>query len=97
MRENSPYPNLDLLFDGYLNQDYELFGEKIGDVLRVYCKEITPSMRQSAILEMEKFKASHIDDLEEAFELAYEREISIKSHGYTAESFFDELCRLLRG
>ena len=95
MAEATQYPNLRLLFDGYLNQDYDLHGKTYADVVRVYRSEIDERMRLEAIAEIETFQTQHKLDLPRAFESNFEREISITSHGYTAQSFLDELKRLL--
>ncbi|MCC8404374.1 hypothetical protein LJ655_21240 [Paraburkholderia sp. MMS20-SJTN17] len=89
------YPNLRLLFDGYLNQDYDLHGETYADVVRAYRSEIDEGMRLEAIAEIERFQAQHRLDLASAFESNFERELSITSRDYTAQSFLDELKRLL--
>jgi len=89
------YPNLQFLFDAYLNQDYDLYGEKISDVLRVYRSEIDESMRLGAITEIETFKSEHREDLASAFESNFEQQISLAPSGYTAQSFLEELKRLL--
>jgi hypothetical protein len=89
------YPNLQLLFDAYLNQDYDLHGETITEVIRVYRADLDEAMRQGAIAEIERWMREHRQDLASAFEACFEREISITSHGYTAPSFFEELERVL--
>jgi hypothetical protein len=95
MAEEVEYPNLRLLFDGYLNQDYDLYGATYADVVRAYRSEIDEGMRLEAIAEVERFQARHQLDLARAFEANFEREISNTSRGYTAQSFLDELKRLL--
>jgi hypothetical protein len=89
------YPNLQLLVDAYLNQDYDLHGETIADVLRVYRDDLNEEMRRAAVAEVEEWSFAHRQDMASAFESFFEREISVTSHGYKAQSFLDELKRVL--
>ncbi|EDZ99008.1 hypothetical protein BH160DRAFT_5698 [Burkholderia sp. H160] len=95
MAGETEYPNLRLLFDGYLNQDYDLHGETYADAVRAYRSDIDEGMRLEAIAEVERFQTQHRLDLARAFESNFEREISFTSRGYTAQSFLEELKRLL--
>ena len=89
------YPNLQLLFDGYLNQDCDLHEETIAEVIRVYCMDLDETMRRAVIAEIERWMREHRRDVASAFEICFERELSITSCGYTAQSFFEELERVL--
>lgn len=89
------YPNLQLLFDAYLNQDYDLHGETIAEVIRVYCTDLDETMRRAVTAEIDSWMQEHRQDLASAFEARFEQEISITSHGYTAQSFLNELKRVL--
>ncbi|HLX02988.1 MAG TPA: contact-dependent growth inhibition system immunity protein [Trinickia sp.] len=96
MKREESYPNLCLFFDGYLNQDYRYLDESVNGVIEIYKKSITPSMRRSAISEIDDFKNNYSNNLDDAFEDVFGQEISIKKMGFIASSFLDELKKLLQ-
>ncbi|MBN3806865.1 hypothetical protein GXB81_28010 [Paraburkholderia sp. Ac-20336] len=94
--ENNPsYPNLDILFGGYLNQDYHYHADSIEEIVSIYKNGITPEMRQSAIDEINRLAASCGENLDSAFYEKYGQDFNPKLWGHTTASFLDELKRLL--
>jgi hypothetical protein len=97
MNSNSQYPNLDLLFGGYLNQDSELWGDTIEKIVTCYKNGINPDMRQAVLLEIDDFRRTYVDDLDAAFEAAYGYDFGPELWGYTTTaSFLDDLKKLLQ-
>ncbi|HLX01879.1 MAG TPA: contact-dependent growth inhibition system immunity protein [Trinickia sp.] len=96
MKSDQTYPELDQLFGGYLNQDYYYIGETIEEIVTCYKNEITPSMRQAVLAEIEKFKREHSEDLDAEFYKIYGCAFNPKLWGHTTASFFDEMKHILQ-
>jgi hypothetical protein len=95
MPKKSSFPELNIFFSGYLNQDYSYHGETIEEVIDVYRKNLPLERRWAAISEVEKFESEYAKNLEEMFSELYEREVSISAWGYTTKSFLKEFKRRL--
>ncbi|WP_322010975.1 contact-dependent growth inhibition system immunity protein [Paraburkholderia sp. J12] len=94
MKDKSSYPELNHFFGAYLNQDYDLAGETIEEIVECYKQGTPPDAHKRMLFEMEHFKSEY-PDLDEAFEETYGNDFSPELWGYTTASFFDELKRLL--
>ncbi len=96
MKTQSKYPQLDHLIGAYLNQDYEISGDTIDEVVACYAKDRTPSDHQVLLDDIERFSHEHEHDLDEAFVAAYGFDFDPALWGLTTAAFFVELQRMLR-
>ncbi|WP_368623468.1 contact-dependent growth inhibition system immunity protein [Paraburkholderia sp. BR13444] len=94
MRETS-YPELNQLFGVYLNQDFDIWGETIPDIVACYKRDSPVADHQSMLAEIERFEKEHQHDLDVAFDQMYGHEFSPVPWGHTTASFLEELKRLL--
>jgi len=91
----SPYPNLDFLIHGYFNEDFDLWGDNVPEIVSCFKKESDKSLHQLIIDEIDRFKLDHVVNLNENFEEIYGLYVDPEPWGYTTVSFLDELKRLL--
>ncbi|MGF6293744.1 contact-dependent growth inhibition system immunity protein [Paraburkholderia youngii] len=83
-----------IFFGAYLNQDYELSGDTIAEVVECYKQGTPVDAHERMLSEMGRFKREHPDP-DRAFEETYGQDFSPDLWGRTAASFFEELTRLL--
>jgi hypothetical protein len=93
--QNYEYPELNQLFGVYLNQDFDLWGESIQEIVACYKRDSPVADHKSMVKEIDKFRAMHPHDLDEAFDSLYGHEFLPEPWGYTTDSFLKELQRLL--
>ncbi|MGF6263415.1 hypothetical protein OKW49_004343 [Paraburkholderia youngii] len=63
MTVEAEFPNFQMLVDAYLNWNYDLLGETIADVLRVYLADLDEEMRLGAVAEIEEWSFAHRQQL----------------------------------
>jgi len=94
MRGNH-YPLMIELFDGYLHQDYEIYGDTFEEVVDYYKRMNPRSMCLDLVFEIDVFMAEHPDDLNLAFKLNFKPQINHTYRWHTTFSFLEWLKRLL--
>ncbi|MFT4067187.1 contact-dependent growth inhibition system immunity protein [Paraburkholderia sp.] len=95
MENESPYPNLDLLIHGYFNQDFDLWGDNVQEIISCFKEENDQTLHTLITGEIDRFKRDHSANLDEYFEEKYGFYVDPEPWGYTIASFLDELKRLL--
>jgi hypothetical protein len=83
------------LFGAYLNQDYAFWGDSIERVVDCYRRDSTPHQVASLVEELRRFRASHPDNLDAAFQSAHGFDVDPALWASTTSSFFDDLVRQL--
>ncbi|MFT4064979.1 contact-dependent growth inhibition system immunity protein [Paraburkholderia sp.] len=89
------YFNLDQLIGVYFNEDFDYWGNTIEELVRACASASTPEMINATVAEIDQFKSDHAGNLDAAFEENFGRQFDPTLWGHTAESFLDELKRLL--
>ncbi|MCC8401172.1 hypothetical protein LJ655_04555 [Paraburkholderia sp. MMS20-SJTN17] len=92
---SSRYPKMYQLFGAYLNQDFDLWGDTIPEVVSCYKRDCPRESHLEMINEINSFMSEHLDDLDSAFEKDYGQDFDPELWGYTTTSFLHELKRLL--
>jgi hypothetical protein len=96
LKRRSAYPELDHLLHAYFNEDFDLWGHTIEEIVGCYKRE-SPAEGQHALCdEITRFMRAHRADLDAAFLKAYPNEVDPSGWGHTTASFLAELDRLLR-
>ncbi|WP_149136849.1 contact-dependent growth inhibition system immunity protein [Cupriavidus campinensis] len=90
------YPQLWHLIIGYFNEDADMWGENIEEIVETYMRQSDPDMRKSVMREIEDIKADHPFDLDAAFENLFGGEPDPALWGCTTQSFLNEIARVLR-
>ncbi|WP_206999977.1 contact-dependent growth inhibition system immunity protein [Trinickia mobilis] len=90
------YPELNHLFGVYLNQDFDIWGDSLRDIIDCYKRNSPTEDQKSMLIEIDTFKKAHPTDLDEAFDAMYGHEFWPVPWGYTTDSFLEELKRLLQ-
>jgi len=85
----SPYPQLDHLVHAYLNQDYEISGSTIEEVVNCYQQDRDEKDRSRLLDDMEHFRQAHPENLDEAFLEAYGFDFDPRLWDLTTSAFFD--------
>ncbi|KAB0633354.1 contact-dependent growth inhibition system immunity protein [Burkholderia latens] len=88
-------PHMYEIFGAYFNQDFDIWGNTIDEIVKCYKDDSTASDRSELILEIDQFIAEHPRDLESAFYANYNNGFDPVLWGYNAASFLEELKRLL--
>ncbi|MBB5419875.1 hypothetical protein QF000_003127 [Paraburkholderia atlantica] len=89
------YPKMYQLFGAYLNEDFDIWGDTIPDIIACYKRDCPRESHLEMVHEINSFMSEHRDDLDSAFKNDYGRDFSPELWGYTTASFLDELKRLL--
>jgi hypothetical protein len=95
MTHEESYPQFHTLFGAYLNQDSDLWGDTLEEVVFCFKRDSAPQEIADTLLEIEKFKKETGENLDEKFYAAYGFDFNPVLWGYTTASFLDELKRLL--
>jgi hypothetical protein len=90
------YPELDQLFGAYFNQDFELWGETIEQIVAAYMDGATMDRREALLKEIDSFTQDHPGDLDAAFSARYGFDFDPAPWGHTTLSFLQRLQQLLR-
>lgn len=96
MSDRSHYPDLSHFFGAYLNQDYELSGGTIEEIVSCYQTETSEAVHHDLLAEIDRIKNAHPKDLDEEFLKLFGSDFSPELWGYTTASLLDELARLLQ-
>jgi hypothetical protein len=89
------YPRMYELFGAYFNQDSDLWGDTIPEIISCYKNDSPIEYQREIINEINSFINEHPSDLDSAFERDYGSGFDPHLWGHTAASFLDELKRLL--
>ncbi|EDZ98811.1 hypothetical protein BH160DRAFT_5872 [Burkholderia sp. H160] len=95
MMNEELYPQFYVLFGGYLNQDSDLWGNNLEEVVSCYKRDSSPEEIAEALCEIEKFKKEAGESLDKKFYETYGFNFNPILLGYTTISFLEELKRLL--
>jgi hypothetical protein len=82
------------LFGAYLNQDFDLWGDTLAEIVGCYKRDSPPEYHREIVGEIDSFIREHPMDLDSAFERDYGGGVDPVLWGYTTASFFDELKRI---
>ncbi|MBB5510307.1 contact-dependent growth inhibition system immunity protein [Paraburkholderia atlantica] len=96
MNENPLYPELNQLFGVYLNEDCSYWGSTIEAIVGCYKRDSSTESIKGILVEIERFRKAHSDNLDTAFEEAYGSQFDPKLWSHTTASFLDKLQRVLR-
>lgn len=91
-----PYPELDQLLHVHFGQDYDIWGNTIGELVGCYKRDSPVSDHQILRDEIARFRQAHPNDLDEAFLAAYKNAFNPPLWNHTTDSFLTEVDRLLR-
>jgi hypothetical protein len=83
------------LFGAYLNQDFDLWGDTLEEIVGCYKRDSLPEHHREIIGEIDLFVTEHPMDLDSAFKRGYRTGFDPVLWGYTITSFFEELKKLL--
>ncbi|APA87261.1 hypothetical protein BJG93_17130 [Paraburkholderia sprentiae WSM5005] len=89
------YPKMYQLFGAYLNEDSDIWGDTIPEIIACYKRDCPRESHLEMVHEINSFMSEHPQDLDTAFKKDYGQDFSPKLWGYTTASFLDELKRLL--
>jgi hypothetical protein len=89
------YPRLYEIFGAYFNEDFDIWGDSIEEIVACYKRDSQRKCHIEMIREIDCFVEEHSGDLDSAFNREYGRDFNPLLWGYTVASFFDELKRLL--
>ncbi|MBN3805260.1 hypothetical protein GXB81_19720 [Paraburkholderia sp. Ac-20336] len=95
MKTESAYPNLDFLIHSYFNEDFDLWGDNVPEIVSCFKKESDKALHKLVMEEIDRFKSDHSGNLNENFDAIYGLYVDPEPWGYTIASFLDELKRLL--
>ena len=96
MTIKSDYPRLDHFFGAYLNQDYQLSGDTIEEVVDSYMQDTSAEHHSELSDEITRFCRAHPDDLDAALSASYGFHFDPSLWEHTAASFFQLVQRLLK-
>ncbi|MBN3804307.1 hypothetical protein GXB81_14785 [Paraburkholderia sp. Ac-20336] len=89
------YPRMHELFGAYFNQDFDLWGNTIPEIISCYKRDSPRDYHYEMIKEINLFMDEHPVDLDSAFEKNYNNGFYPKLWGHTTASFLNELKWLL--
>jgi hypothetical protein len=89
------YSNLDQLMWGYFNEDSELWGETVPEIVSEYNNGINSSTRAEILKEIDSLMSENERNLDEYFDLTYGSQFSPEPWGYTTASFLEEVKGIL--
>ncbi|MBB5412997.1 hypothetical protein OKW30_006245 [Paraburkholderia sp. Clong3] len=95
MMNEESYPQFYVLFGGYLNQDSDLWGDTLEQVVSCFKGDSSTEEIAETLREIDKYKKEAGENLDQKFYEDYGFNFHPKLWGYTTASFFDELKRLL--
>ncbi|MEX3855832.1 hypothetical protein QF001_006721 [Paraburkholderia youngii] len=95
MIDETSYPQFYALFGGYLNQDSDLWGDTLEEIVSCFKRDSSPEEIQDTLAEIEKFRQEAGEKLDEKFDEACGYDFDPVLWGYTTSTFFDELARIL--
>jgi hypothetical protein len=91
------YPRMYEIFGAYLNQDFDIWGDTVEEIVSCYKEDSSHAHHKEMIDEINCFINEHPTDLDLAFERNYNNGFNPKLWGYiTTASFLDDLKKLLQ-
>src|SRR4051812_44972799 len=96
MTSESKYPELDQMFGAYFNQDFDLWGDTIEEIVASYKDGTSRQQREGLLEEIDRFVGEYPDDLDAQLSARYGYDFDPVPWGHTARSFLDEVQRILR-
>jgi hypothetical protein len=97
MADASTFPELDQLFGVYFNQDFELWGDTIEEIVAAYSKDMSSERRGGLHHEIDTYIQAHPSDLDNAFAARYGFDFDPAPWGHTTLSFLRRLQELTSG
>ncbi|MCC8391206.1 hypothetical protein LJ656_01280 [Paraburkholderia sp. MMS20-SJTR3] len=96
MIDEKSYPQFYILFGGYLNQDSDLWGETVEEVVLCFKRASSPNEIKATLAEIEKFKSESGEKIDEIFSEAYGDEFDPILWKYESTNhFLEELKKIL--
>ncbi|SEC64993.1 contact-dependent growth inhibition system immunity protein [Paraburkholderia caballeronis] len=89
------YENLNQLIRGRFNEDFDLWGNSIPELVLSFKNGCPRSMIDATAFEIDQFKTDNAGNLDAAFEREFGKQCSPPLWGHTTDSFLEELKRLL--
>ncbi|MGF6263563.1 hypothetical protein OKW50_000262 [Paraburkholderia youngii] len=89
------YENLFQLICGRFHEDFDLFGNRIEELVLSFTCECTPEEINATVAEIDRFKSDHSGNLDAAFEETFGYQCDPTLWDKTTESFLDKPKRLL--
>ena len=88
MADASKFPELDELFGVYFNQDFDLWGDTIEEIVAAYSKDTIRERRDALHNEVDIYVEAHPSDLDSAFTARYGFDFDPAPwvHGYRANA-----------
>jgi len=96
MIDEKSYPQFHTLFGAYLNQDADLWGETLEEVVSCFTRDSSFEEIQQTLAEIEKIKKEAGGELDKIFYDAYGFDFNPILWGYTTFQFFEKLKELLK-
>ncbi|MCC8391208.1 hypothetical protein LJ656_01290 [Paraburkholderia sp. MMS20-SJTR3] len=96
MINDNSYRQFYTLFGAYLNQDSDMWGDTLAEVVVSFKKDSTPRQLEATLVEIDKFKEEAGIHLGEIFHEAYGFDFNPILWGYSSTNhFFDDLKKIL--
>ncbi|NML34805.1 contact-dependent growth inhibition system immunity protein [Paraburkholderia antibiotica] len=95
MKYNDRYLVLSNFLEGYLGEEFELWGNTIEEIVAAYKRESQPLERLILVGQIDQFCRDHAANLDTAFKAAYGLTFNPVRWGHTTASFLEEVMRLL--
>ncbi|MBB5456624.1 contact-dependent growth inhibition system immunity protein [Paraburkholderia sp. Cpub6] len=95
MVDDEEYGDLTGLIRSRFHEDFDLFGNSLEELVSSYTEKMSKSDIDTLISDIDSFKAHYPDTLESEFKQRFGRQFDPVLWGYTADSFLDEVKRLL--
>ncbi len=92
----SKYRYLDNLIYSYFNQDSDLDGDTMDDLVNAFRSSSSEQEKKSLIKDIQDFQSDNTDMMEQVFSEKYGFDVDPALWGHTAQSFLEELLRLLK-
>jgi len=92
----SRYPQLWQLILGYFNEDSDMWGNNVGEIVQRYRQESSAADQNLAMLDIDQFKRDNPNNMDLIFKREFGTQFNPELWGYTVDSFLDELKKLLQ-
>lgn len=89
------YPSLWHLMAGYFNEDFDMWGNSIQEIVACFKGESDKSFHEKVMEDITRFESENAGFLDSAFEREFGHQFGPELWGYTTTSFLEELKRLL--
>jgi len=92
----SNYPALSRLIRCYFNEDFDLWGDTIPEIIACYKLENNAQAYRAVLNDIENFRRENSRNLDETFKEMYKYHFDSEPWGHTTQSFLDEVQKLLQ-